>query len=309
MTESKPQPDHWHNLLWAVGSEDISRDSSLPWLPAQRRAELVGYFRRAEVRERLAPSLDSNTGSGPAQALRQNDQQQNTGRLGVYFENLWEFAFRHHPDYELLHRNLPLRADGRTLGELDFVVHHLPSGATEHWEVAVKFYLQVDAKHWVGPGLRDRLDIKLARMRDHQLPFVHRNTASEILLRHGIRIDCQWARMPGRLFRPLGGHESLPVDDTVNAGSAGYWWATGEAFRRAFGRQPLRWVILPKRTWLAERGYRAQGSESADELANRLQLENRQSPVCVAAREGGRETERGFIVPGQWHSAALERLR
>ncbi|MCW8125755.1 DUF1853 family protein [Microbulbifer halophilus] len=286
-----PEPDHWNNLLWAVTAEDIARDSDLPWLPHERGESLTAYFSRTDVRERLAPELES--------ALHRHDEQQKNTRLGAYFENLWEFAFRHHPDYELLHRNLPLRAEGRTLGELDFIVRHLPAGAMEHWEIAVKFYLQVDAEHWVGPGLRDRLDIKLARMRDHQLPIVHRAPVDTILQRLGIRIERQWTLMPGRLFRPLG--EAL-------ASGAGYWWATLDTFRQAYCREPLRWAVLPKRTWLAELRGQVRGSESCDELASRLRGEGGNTPVCAAALDGGREIERGFIVPDQWHRAALERL-
>lgn len=299
MSESMPEPDHWSNLLWAVSTEDISRDKELPWLPPQRRTQLAEYFSREEVHERLAPMLDSG--------LRRKDEYQKTARLGVYFENLWEFAFAHHPDYKLLARNLPLRDAGRTLGELDFVVHHLPSGATEHWEIAVKFYLQVGSKHWVGPGLRDRLDIKLARMREHQLPVSRQPLVQQLLAQQDIQSERQWALMPGRLFRPLCGNLP-PLLPDINPGSTAYWWATGADFLQTYTDQPYRWAILPKRAWLADRGYRSDNSDLPEPLADRLQRENRPHPVCVAALDGGREVNRGFIVPDGWYPAARAQL-
>ena len=75
----------------------------------------------------------------------------------------------------MLASGIELRAEGRTLGELDLLV----SGEGEVWhlELAVKFYLCAPGRpgdawsDWIGPNGRDRLDRKLDRMRDHQLPL------------------------------------------------------------------------------------------------------------------------------------------
>ncbi|SHF13878.1 hypothetical protein SAMN04487965_1458 [Microbulbifer donghaiensis] len=296
INKEKVQPDLWANLLWALGAPDIVRGSGLPWLPAQRRAELTAYFSRAEIAARLAPLLDVE--------LRNRDERGSAGRLGVYFENLWAFAFANHPAYALLHRNLPLRAAGRTLGELDFVVRHQPSGSVEHWEIAVKFYLQVAGEYWVGPGLRDRLDIKLARMREHQLPLIRQPAAVEILQHKDIHIDRQWALMPGRLFRPLG-EDAEPLHTAINPGACHYWWAPLDEFQFHFCERPLHWIRLPKRTWLAERNHPLSGADSCATLADHLRTMDLRSPVCVAALNTHREVSRGFIVPDDWYESAL----
>ncbi|WP_346837430.1 DUF1853 family protein [Microbulbifer sp. SAOS-129_SWC] len=294
-----PVADHWENLLWALGAEDIARGGGLPWLPPQRRAALAGYFAQADTRAQLADTLDAE--------LQRADAHGPVSRLGVYFENLWAFAFTHHPDYQLQQRNLPLRADGRTLGELDFVTTYLPDRCTEHWEIAVKFYLEVDSGYWVGPGLRDRLDIKLARMREHQLPLIRQPAARALLQQHNIRIDRQWARMPGRLFRPVD-HGAMPLHAGINPHSCHYWWACADEFRFHFADRPFRWSRLPKRAWLADRGYGVDDSASATALADRLGADEQRGPLCVAAQQNGREVSRGFIVPDDWHDAALTRL-
>ena len=292
---TKVEPDHWANLLWTLAAVDIVRDWGLPWLPAARRVELGDYFSRGDISARLAPRL--------LRQLCEADLQGAASRLGVYFENLWAFALAHHPDYRLLHRNLPLRAEGRTLGELDFVVRHLPSGTTEHWEVAVKFYLQVGAEYWVGPGLRDRLDIKLARMRDHQLPVVRNPAASALLQQQGIHIDRQWTLMPGRLFRPLTTLSSTLGDD-INVDCAGYWWATADQFVQHFTPRNLLWAAMPKRTWLAPWHRPLPGGQPCTDIAEQLRSENPRGPVCVAGVDGDRELSRGFIVADDWYLAA-----
>ncbi len=293
------EPDHWANLLWAVGAESVVRGHGLPWLPPRRRAELIDYFTRAEVRERLALLLEAE--------LYRHDEHQRTRRLGTYFESLWEFAFAQHPDYQLLHRNLPLRVESRTLGELDFVVRHLPSGATEHWEVAVKFYLRVADEYWVGPGLRDRLDIKLSRMREHQLPLIRQPAARDLLRQRDIHIDRQWALMPGRLFRPLG-EKLAPLHADINPASCDFWWTTLDEFLYRFAGQDHRWICLPKRAWLADRSYPVSRSDSCATLTEKLREEEMRRPICVAALGAGNEVSRGFIVPDDWYETALEQL-
>lgn len=298
------KPDHWANLQWSLSAPFIVRDCGLPLLPVARQAALADFFARTDIRAQLQPVLDAE--------LYRLDQQARSGRLGIYFEELWSFAFQHHPHYQLLARNLPLRAEGRTLGELDFVVQHLPDDTTEHWEVAVKFYLQVDAQHWVGPGLRDRLDIKLSRMREHQLPVIHQPAAAEILHQKDICIKHQWALIPGRLFTPLHPlqppHPRLPEDSTINRNCSHYWWATAAEFQQHFASAGLQWLRLPKRTWLAPIApgqAKLAGAAQPGELLGGAPLH---SPACVAGIAESGERSRGFIVPDQWLSAALARL-
>lgn len=279
--------DHWNNLLWAIQSPDLAPQFSLPWLPSQRRQALLNYF--------LLPSTKNTL----RKKLEQTLQTNHSHRLGIYFENLWDFVFQHHPDYELIRRNLPIRIDGKTLGELDFVVRHIPDNSVEHWEVAVKFYLQV-GDLWVGPGLRDRLDIKLARMRDHQLPFVQAQVVKEELSHLGIHLDRQWALMPGRLFSPLTNNTSFPADN--------FWWAGLTQFLDSASGLSWQWLRLTKQSWLADCAFESSHSfavtssplsEAVASGSIVADLEKR-GPICVAAMDDAEEISRGFIVPDDW---------
>ncbi|WP_066961601.1 DUF1853 family protein [Microbulbifer sp. Q7] len=280
-------PDHWRNLLWALAAPDIAPDAPLPWLPESRRSALARFFSHTHVRAELEARLLSHL------------EQLNNHRLGIYFEYLWAFAFTHHPDYQLLAHNFPIRDGGRTLGELDFVVRHTPDNAVEHWEIALKFYLQV-GEYWVGPGLKDRLDIKLARMRNHQLPVAQDSTATSSLRDAGITLDRQWALMPGRLFRPL---------DAASGGLSEpnhFWWADVATFlEQEASVQPSadgQWYRLPKPCWLAPLPESlatppVEGEPLADSMLKR-------GPICVARYDHRGERSRGFIVPADWAERA-----
>ncbi|WP_295798096.1 DUF1853 family protein [uncultured Microbulbifer sp.] len=280
--------DHWCNLLWALGTENISQLPALPWLPRSRREELRDFFAAPAIRA----SLENN--------LRGIMESAKSRRLGIYFENLWAFAFKYHPEYHLLAHNLPIRVEGKTLGELDFVVRYLPDDVTEHWEVAVKFYLQVD-DYWVGPGLKDRLDIKLARTRDHQLPIIEQPDARALLKNQDIDIQRQWTLMPGRRFQQL---HAAPKEGAC-------WWTDWQGFLEHFADKTWHWLQLPKQCWLAPCAPTHSTPQVAVTYAApkvHAQL-GAHGPLCMAAVVGNREVSRGFIVPDDWQERAHQSLR
>ncbi|WP_105103124.1 DUF1853 family protein [Microbulbifer pacificus] len=278
-------PEHWSNLLWALSSLEIAPDFPLPWLPPARHQQLYRFFAAPEVTSRLRSELELSLHDLKSQ------------RLGIYFEQLWAFAFTHHPDYTLLARNLPIRTGQKTLGELDFVVRYLPDDTVEHWEVAVKFYLQVD-HFWVGPGLRDRLDIKLARMRDHQLPVARSHPAVATLEQQKLHFDRQWAVMPGRLFSS---HDKLPSHTTGT-----YWWTDTASFLDGIAPTALHWRLLPKQTWLASGEPTHPAANERQYTGSELSQLTTRGPICVAGFDQHSEVSRGFIVPDGWYERARE---
>lgn len=113
-----------------------------------------------------------------------------TRRLGLYYERLWQFAVQHAPGIELIAANLPIRHEGHTLGELDLLLRD--RDGIHHLELAIKLYLGPqqgdgrDTAQWLGPGCHDRLDRKLAHLREHQLPISARPESREALAALGI---------------------------------------------------------------------------------------------------------------------------
>jgi hypothetical protein len=210
-------------------------------------------------------------------------------RVGLYAEQLLAFYLAHGPGPRLAMANRPVRIDGRTLGECDFLLTAC-DGMPLHWELAVKCYLHADAPgcgplaRYVGPNLADRFDLKLARMLTHQLPLgAHPQIAalspagpwqSSLCVRGWLFY--RWRGLVNRAEKSAengatngtsgtsgGAKAAVPNDASPLAGEhlRGWWTTTAEwpacaaALRAdgARGESPvdMRWTVLPRLRWMA----------------------------------------------------------
>ena len=174
------------DLAWLIGTpplltplDDTAGFSDVYWPDNAFFSELL-----AETMP-LLQKLDRE----PA-ALIEHSENSRDYRLGCYLERLLRFWLAHpdNPRYALVAANLPIREDGITLGELDYLVRNKRDGTLAHWELAVKFYLgrpEADLdQQWLGPGLHDRLDIKRDHLCQHQLQISQKVIAREIINAH-----------------------------------------------------------------------------------------------------------------------------
>jgi hypothetical protein len=103
--------------------------------------------------------------------------------MGRYFEQLLFFIIKLDPHYELLAENRQIIEDKITLGELDLILRNAFTGKLEHWEIALKFYLQIEnnpaAQHMLGPSTKDNLQRKLIKLMGSQLPLSERKEIKE----------------------------------------------------------------------------------------------------------------------------------
>ncbi len=172
-------------------------------------------------------------------------------RLGLYYERLWQFALHAAPGIEILAANLPIRQGGHTLGELDLLLRD--ASGVHHVELAIKLYLgrpPSAPEHWIGPGGRDRLDLKLDHLATHQLPLSgspQARQALEMLTRAPIQAS-MW--LGGYLFYPHD-RDHPPPTGAEPAHLRGAWlhrrqWPGLQA------RYPdAHWQPLPRNAWLA----------------------------------------------------------
>ncbi|QTO47316.1 DUF1853 family protein [Burkholderia latens] len=235
-------------------------------------------------------------------------------RLGRYAECLLEYFLIHGPSLRLVAANLPLRSNGKTLGEVDFLVD-APGGQRLHWELAVKCYLcapvpgDASLADFVGPNLVDRLDRKRSRLLDHQLRLSDRHGFA--LLGYGAPSDAQMF-IRGWLFYPHG-VPLPPVSAEIAADHSHGFWLTHAQWPRWASAQPggAAWSVLPRLAWLAPR--RAGADAALEPLAHSLTLPSilnaRQAPALIGVYrryDDGvwRETARGFIVPDDWPARA-----
>lgn len=153
---------HLQRLWWALDSP------ALLALPLVTR-----YFIDAGHRRQMQEVLRDLDADGE----RINSYFEKLGPMpmGRYFEQLIFFAIQHDSEYELLEENRQIFDGKITRGELDLILHNHRSGAIEHWEIALKFYLQIQnnsqPEYMLGPSTRDNLGKKLEKLLGAQIPL------------------------------------------------------------------------------------------------------------------------------------------
>jgi hypothetical protein len=235
-------------------------------------------------------------------------ETQGNWRVGIQLECLINFWLEHHPNYALIARNLQVYEGKQTLGAFDYIVRH-NHGRIEHWEVAVKFYLRSTTAttwpSWVGPNRRDRLDIKLARMRDHQLPLSHSAAGRAALAKVGVDtapIHVAWIK--GLLFNPY----TAPVLSPPHAGTntpSGIWVEIRQQ-RHFTARYPgHKWYLREKPDWLGNAREPSARCLDHETWINRTALGINSRPemwslMALAEQDIYQEAARIFLVPDGW---------
>lgn len=239
-------------------------------------------------------------------------------RLGRYAERLLGWFLANGPGARLVAAGVPLRREGVTLGECDFLVcTHV--GERLHWELAVKCYLhagdgRAQLADYVGPNLKDRFDLKLAHVLNHQLPLSAREEFASV------GYAGPWTPqmfIKGWLFYR---HGETPAQSVELDPAHGRGWWVARADWPAFAAAHARiWRPLPRLEWLAPRRYergatQAEGMAFVDADTLAAQTSGQHGPTMVVAfveDSGGNliERSRGFIVPDEWPELARNYAR
>tara|TARA_R100001039_G_scaffold36467_1_gene32817 strand:+ start:1499 stop:2416 length:918 start_codon:yes stop_codon:yes gene_type:complete len=228
-------------------------------------------------------------------------------RLGLYTEQLYDCLLRDLLGWTVVARNLPIRAHGKTLGELDFVVRNPHTGNNEHHEIAVKFYLGYRHRNaagirWYGPNARDRLDLKSERMLHLQSQRCRLPETLDTLAAAGIEApSVSRVFMPGYLFYPV--DAALPAPATADASHLrGHWLSLTDAGNR---QDTTNWVVLRKPHWLGPWSQVQAPEVNAVQSVFR-EIATSDTPRLMATlafdRAAGlwREVDRCFVVPDSW---------
>lgn len=251
-------------------------------------------------------------------------------RLGRHAERLLHFALQHMQGVDLLAANVPIRrANGhgiQTLGELDVVWRDPAAASTVHWEMAAKFYLNVEGvagdRAFVGPNLVDRLGDKLDHIVRRQLPLGRTAEAQAIM---GHPVDRSEVYLLGWLFYREGvvpaGLDALGIAPDHLHG----WWSTLDSWHArasSAASAQVRWCRLPRTDWLSGARVPESATETwgelraalAERFADPVHAWRREAPVMVCelvqaedAPGIWRECSRGFVVPDDWEARAAAR--
>ena len=244
--------------------------------------------------------------------------------LGIYYETLWQHILQKHPGTQLLAHNLQVQSEQVTLGEFDLIYRQSQPANNHqlfyHRELAVKYYLGVPEtgtqsspwNHWVGPGLRDRMDRKLSRMLNHQITLSSTTEGKQSLKQLGVESVTQEVLIQGYLFYPVEG--LCPEPEVANPEhSRGYWVSISQLEswlqeRNDNERAELHFIRPPKLQWLSP----LHRPESPDRVYTRqrlhahlkVQLHSHPQPVlisaCLLQDNIFSESFRFFVVPDDW---------
>lgn len=232
-------------------------------------------------------------------------------RLGHYVESLLRYwlLWPDNPRFELVHYQVALRNQYKTVGEADFLVRDKITHELQHWEVAVKFYLAQkiggEYSNFVGPGLNDRLDYKYQRLTQHQLQLFSSKEGQHFLKEQQLEIPSRLCFLKGRLFYPPKSHAQW----WPHAGNPKHLkglYGTSSDIKVYFKNFSVSYCQQPQNNWLTELYSQSKNAlikslyplKSVQSIQTDKQLiSNHQRAQSIIIQQNGVEKERAFILP------------
>ncbi|GAA3914202.1 DUF1853 family protein [Litoribacillus peritrichatus] len=238
-------------------------------------------------------------------------------RVGFYFESLLSYVLNTYPEFDVIAEHLQVHHEGKTLGEIDFIYRDMNTNEVVHLEVAVKFYLGSEAwmnqtlplRHWLGPMINDRLDLKTSHLTNHQSQISHSPVFQDYAQTNKLPIPThQSVLLVGYLFRNPNQHLSLP---SGSAKEQDHRWFTLSSANEQLNKQHS-YIILNKPYWLSKH-HQKDNNLLFDQasLFNEVKkiMSKWHRPVLIASIDNQSddgslhhytEDSRFFIVPDNW---------
>ncbi|WP_415891405.1 DUF1853 family protein [Neptuniibacter sp. SY11_33] len=217
--------------------------------------------------------------------------------LGGYYENIVNYNLNNNPHLFDIKRNIKVFNNIVTLGEFDFLGRSLMGDF--HLECAIKYYLRVNSgtrlDDFIGPGKKDRLDIKYERMLEHQLKLSQTPQGIQACQSEGLSPSIFVMLVQGYLFHPFAEFGSeTDLHQAINPNHLQGWWLRQRELKNLQGADT--YTIMHKPHWLV-----ADQSILLDYVGIKAELLKADRPILVARFDKtGKELDRGFVVPNEW---------
>lgn len=230
--------------------------------------------------------------------------------MGKYFEQLIFFILKHDNRYVLMLSNHQIKEGNRTIGELDLIVTDTQTNQREHWEIALKFYLQSNSSpnhaQMIGPNAMDNLGRKMEKLTKYQLPLSNHSTVKYLV---GATKTEPKLFMKGQFFYHLANESTPPMQ--ANPEHEKQWWCHLSEMEEMI-HDDFRWCVLEKPNWIGvHRAHATSRLLAGHQLINYLNSEINLygNPLLVAGlsltNAGWIEQTRGFVVANNWPSITL----
>lgn len=223
--------------------------------------------------------------------------------LGRYFEQLLFYILDQDPFYKVHWENKQIVDEqGITRGEIDLILENA-AGEIEHWEIALKYYLQVqnspDHLHYIGPSRKDFLAKKMKRLFENQL----KQSKSPLALSEFGEIPSK-VFLKGELYFPNSQSGLRPQN--FNAQANIYEWIPFSEFKKLKSKDSY-FKVLFKPDWLGP--YLCKEATSLTSFENLLEElqklfdELYRPQMIIEARQENDyfvEDKRVFVLPPNW---------
>ena len=291
MLENRLRNIHLRRIWWAVDSPSFL---DLP--------QSVDYFQDAAHRSEVMAILLEE--EGQTEAVDHYFEAFKVLAMGRYFEQLLIFILERDKRYELLDSNLQVIEEKVTKGELDLILFDYKHQVKRHWEIALKFYLQVgDNGHhdnFLGPSTHDYLARKMKKLYQSQLPL---GQHPQIAQKHGPLVSGVFLK--GQLFYPS--HRKVVLPDKAQKKSPAYSYMDLSQFEAWQQEGENRFALLKKPHWISP-----YLEEDGIQLLNKFdilkvlaeEIERIDRPqllaICRKTDEAYAEMQRIFVCPLRW---------
>ena len=234
------------------------------------------------------------------EATRFLKDHSNSMQVGRYFEQLVRAILEAGTFYDVIEQGLQIHADGRTIGELDFIVRD-HDGVLTHCETAIKYYLYYPhtnetGSHFIGPNPTDTFESKTNHLLAHQLPLSERYYPTA---------ERRKTFVNGMIFYPSHSNLAHPTPDHLAQDHIrGGWFHARNASELLNFKQDY-FCYCQKPHWLAPPSDAAMYMDPVtfvDSLMTHFQIHNHPLMMSRLRYSKGlwKEQERLFIVQDHW---------
>jgi len=228
--------------------------------------------------------------------------------MGKYFEQLLFFILDRDERFEVLLKNHQILLGKQTVGEIDLILKDTVTGTTEHWEIALKYYLQSkpseEHRVMLGPNAIDNLAKKMKKLTEHQLPLTA--NLSEFGISDTYTIENKLL-LKGQFFYHLSHNEPCNIfPKDINPSHESGWWCYISEAEKAIDKH-LAWTTIRKPNWIGSI-YSNKNNNLLDfngliDLMEQHFQDEIHSVLCVGLQEENGywvEQTRGFVVNNDW---------